>query len=187
MGCSASGEANVWVNDPTPNITGVSPSPWNAGTNFTGHIYGSGFGTSPQVNITDSNGAINYSWTPVNDGQIDINVTIAGSEAYPGGVPPTPIRRAGIASASRELTWGSALRAILKREIRSARHYPVSRNRMPTDPFGPTYGGASGDGMMFSRFDRSCSSRSRLSQHIHTRLRKSELAPKHAAERQKIK
>jgi len=64
------GYATVTVNSPTPNITRVSPPSWNAGTgSFLVQIYGSGFGTSPNVSITDPNNLVSYyGITPVNDG-----------------------------------------------------------------------------------------------------------------------
>jgi hypothetical protein len=80
MGCSESGGASVWVNDTTPNITGLSPSPWSAGSSFTLHIYGYGFGTNPSVQINDSNGAISYSRGGASDTEIDVNVSIAASD-----------------------------------------------------------------------------------------------------------
>jgi hypothetical protein len=74
-----SGGANV--NDPTPNITGVSPNPLSGGYNGTIRIFGSGFGTAPSVSITDSsNDIVQNSTTPVSDGEVDINVTISSND-----------------------------------------------------------------------------------------------------------
>lgn len=43
--------------DPTPSIQGyVPPAPWQAGTSFMASVYGAGFGTSPNLKVTGSDG-----------------------------------------------------------------------------------------------------------------------------------
>jgi len=77
FGPHASVNAN---SDPTPNITGVSPSSWNAGATTPVRITGSGFGTNPSVNITDPSSSVTTSSvTPVSDQEVDVNVTVAGN------------------------------------------------------------------------------------------------------------
>ena len=39
-------------NDPTPSISSVNPNTWTAGQGYSVSIYGSGFGTSPELSIT---------------------------------------------------------------------------------------------------------------------------------------
>jgi hypothetical protein len=67
------------VSDPTPNITGISPPSWTAGNpSISVTITGSGFGNSPQVNVSDPGNAVAVtSVTPINDGQINITVQVA--------------------------------------------------------------------------------------------------------------
>lgn len=67
------------LNDPTPNITGVSPNPWNAGVPTTVHITGSGFGTLPSLSITVPNNDIVYTIISRNNTEIVANVTVAAT------------------------------------------------------------------------------------------------------------
>jgi hypothetical protein len=66
--------------DPTPNITGVTPPPpWPAGQQVTFTVNGTGFGTDPNLTITDANGTQVYSgscWGSQCDTSIGGTVTI---------------------------------------------------------------------------------------------------------------
>src|SRR5260370_34609608 len=57
--------ATAWGPSPTPVITLVSPSSWNAGTNTSFTINGSGFGTAPTLSIVGNGITIyNIVWSP---------------------------------------------------------------------------------------------------------------------------
>jgi hypothetical protein len=66
--------------DPTPSITGVTPPPpWPAGQQVTFTVNGTGFGTDPNLTITDANGTQVYSgscWGSQCDTSIGGTVTI---------------------------------------------------------------------------------------------------------------
>jgi hypothetical protein len=66
------------VNDPTPVITGITPSVWDAGTMTQGVAFsGQGFGTNaPTLSFSPSSG-ISYALTGYNDTQIVANITVA--------------------------------------------------------------------------------------------------------------
>jgi hypothetical protein len=79
--CEPTGQATyeptnyVAVGDGTPVVNTISPSPWVSGHTYTnGTISGENFGTAPTVSLSDS--TIAFSYTPVNDGQINYTATI---------------------------------------------------------------------------------------------------------------
>jgi hypothetical protein len=53
-------DATGTVNDPTPTVTGVSGSPWQAGETTSITISGKGFGTAPTVSISGPSGSIPF-------------------------------------------------------------------------------------------------------------------------------
>jgi len=66
------------LNDLTPNIATTAPTSFSAGSSFTLHIYGSGFGTHALVTISDPSGSVSYSQPLSNSpGQIDVPVAVA--------------------------------------------------------------------------------------------------------------
>lgn len=74
----SSNAVNFTVGDPTPNVTGVSPSVWNAGTNPTVTISGTGFGTNmPTVTVPNASGVSVGTPTSYSDTQISVPVTIS--------------------------------------------------------------------------------------------------------------
>ncbi len=64
------------VYDPTPSISSISPSTWQAGTTTSFTISGSGFGSSPGLSISAA-GVTSYGITNSSDTQIAGTVTIA--------------------------------------------------------------------------------------------------------------
>ncbi|HKX29515.1 MAG TPA: IPT/TIG domain-containing protein [Blastocatellia bacterium] len=62
------------VGDPTPRITGISPSSWEVGTQKEVVITGTGFGTKPTVNITGT--GISVTIISASDSQIRCQFTI---------------------------------------------------------------------------------------------------------------
>src|SRR5260370_20812228 len=71
--------ATAWGPSPTPVITLVSPSSWNAGTNTSFTINGSGFGTAPTLSIV-GNGITSYNIVgSPSDRMISASVTIDAS------------------------------------------------------------------------------------------------------------
>jgi hypothetical protein len=59
------------VVDPSPNVTGVSPSTWDAGSSYTVTITGTNFGTNPYVSIALPSGTIQ----PTTSNPSDTSVT----------------------------------------------------------------------------------------------------------------
>lgn len=77
---TATPSATLAVYDPTPNITGISPGSWNAGTSTSVRVTGTGFGTSPTISITDPAGSIiGVTVTAASNTEIDAIVSISGT------------------------------------------------------------------------------------------------------------
>ncbi len=68
--------ATLAVGDPTPVVTGISPSVWYAGNSYTVTITGTNFGTNPTSSISAAPG-VTYSQTGGNDTTITASVTVA--------------------------------------------------------------------------------------------------------------
>jgi hypothetical protein len=73
---------NFYVYDPTPTITSMSSSSWNAGSVYSGFtISGAGFGSSPSVSFSDSY----ISFSPSSAGDTSITGTLTVGSGDPGG------------------------------------------------------------------------------------------------------
>jgi hypothetical protein len=68
--------ATLAVGDPTPVVTGISPSVWYAGNSYTVTITGTNFGTSPTSSISAAPG-VTYTQTAGSDTSITASVTVA--------------------------------------------------------------------------------------------------------------
>ena len=64
------------VGDPTPTVTSVTPSVWQAGNNVSITISGSGFGTSPTISLSGSGVSV-VSTGSVSDTQITATVSVS--------------------------------------------------------------------------------------------------------------
>lgn len=64
------------IGDPTPNITSISNTTWNAGQTTPISIYGTGFGTNPTVSVTGAGVSVS-GVVPVSPTQINANITVA--------------------------------------------------------------------------------------------------------------
>lgn len=89
------------VGDGMPVISSTSPSSWVSGQSYSnGTIIGQYFGTNPTVQLSDN--SITFSYTPVNDGQINFSTSIPAttqtetvtltvtSRGYGNGFAPIP-------------------------------------------------------------------------------------------------
>jgi len=89
--------ADFYVYDPTPTITSMSSSEWNAGSVYTGFsISGSGFGSSPSVSFSDS--YVSFSPTSAGDTSITGTLTIGSSD--PGGSVTVTVNADGYGGSS---------------------------------------------------------------------------------------
>jgi hypothetical protein len=64
------------VDDPSPNVTGISPSTWYAGNSYSVTITGTNFGTNPSLSISAQGVTFTQS-AGATDTQITANVTVA--------------------------------------------------------------------------------------------------------------
>jgi hypothetical protein len=84
---------DLYVTDRTPNVTGVDPGSWGAGSaNMTIHIFGNDFGTCPILSITDPHNAVVLNSYSGSNNQIDASISIAAN---------TPAESATITVTSR--------------------------------------------------------------------------------------
>jgi hypothetical protein len=73
-----SNAASFNVGDPTPHITSLSPSTWNAGTSITVTITGTGFGTNmPTVSVSSGTGIGVGAISSYNDTQISVGISVS--------------------------------------------------------------------------------------------------------------
>lgn len=76
------------VVDPSPTVTGVAPSTWNAGSSYTVTITGTNFGTNPSVSIALPSGTIQPTTSNPSDTSVTVSFSVpAGSPT--GGAPVT--------------------------------------------------------------------------------------------------
>jgi hypothetical protein len=103
-----SNDTNFTIGDAPATITSLSPPNWTAGTSFTLTITGTGFGSNPNVSITDPNNAVstgNFTSSP--DGtSIQIGVTVNGN-AQPGDVASVTVTPAGLINGAMGYYPGS--------------------------------------------------------------------------------
>jgi hypothetical protein len=97
---------NIVVYDPTPAITSVTPSPWQAGSDssFPVTVQGSGFGTNPQVQISGG-GVTSTNPTPsqVSLTSFVIDVTVGGTS---GGTATITVTSDGYTGMSNSFAQG---------------------------------------------------------------------------------
>jgi hypothetical protein len=71
-------EESFGIGDPPPTISSVTPDVWQAGSQYSVSISGSGFGTNPQVSVSGAGVAL-ISDQPISDGLIDAVVAVGAS------------------------------------------------------------------------------------------------------------
>jgi hypothetical protein len=81
------------VVDPSPTVTGVSPSTWSAGSSYTVTITGTNFGTNPSVSIALPTGTITPTTSNPSDTSVTVSFTVPTNS--PSGSAPVTVTSRG--------------------------------------------------------------------------------------------
>jgi hypothetical protein len=79
--------------DPSPNVTGVSPSTWYAGSSYTVTITGTNFGTNPSVSIALPSGTIQPTTSNPSDTSVTVSFSVPANS--PSGTAPVTVTSTG--------------------------------------------------------------------------------------------